>query len=218
MSRRRRRPDVGAAGAHTRVAWDRRPSAAGGEQDSLAQQGDGSVRCGGLLPFSDRGSPTIGSRRVGGGVEPLAISRAPGATPATRPGQFCKRLDPAGRVLVPHHSRPSRSRRAGGAVSGWSLSRWWGAGGPLTGSAARRREHLVKQGSALLPMAPAPPPAPGHRLYGWICKSPAQQGYGGRDRVEPVTSSVSANRGEALYYLSLSQVGSDRRGGRETLC
>ena len=31
----------GAAGVHTRVAWDRRPSAAGGEQDSLAQQGDG---------------------------------------------------------------------------------------------------------------------------------------------------------------------------------
>jgi hypothetical protein len=68
MSRRRRRPDVGAVGAHTRVAWDRRPSAAGGEQDSLAQQGDGSVRCGGLQLCSDRGSPTIGSRLVGGGV------------------------------------------------------------------------------------------------------------------------------------------------------
>jgi hypothetical protein len=34
------------------------------------------------------------------GSEPLAISRASGSTPATRPGQFRKRLDPAGRVLV----------------------------------------------------------------------------------------------------------------------
>ena len=49
MSRRRRRPDVGAAGAHTRVAWDRRPSAAGGEQDSLAQQGQ--ARSAEYLPF-----------------------------------------------------------------------------------------------------------------------------------------------------------------------
>jgi hypothetical protein len=61
-------PGPGRRRAHTRVAWDRRPSAAGGEQDALAQQGDGSGRCGGLQPFSDRGSPTIGSRRVGGGV------------------------------------------------------------------------------------------------------------------------------------------------------
>jgi hypothetical protein len=82
------------------------------------------------------------------GSEPLAISRAPGSTPATRPGRFCKRLDPAGRMLVPHHSRPGRSRRAGGAVSGWSLSRWWGAGGPLTGSAARRREHLRREAAS----------------------------------------------------------------------
>jgi hypothetical protein len=126
MSRRQRRPDVGAAGAHTQVAWDRRPSAAGGEQDSLAQQGDGSVRCGGLQPFSDRGSPTIGCRRVGGGVS-LWPSRVL-LDQLRRLGQVSSanawiRL---GECLYPHHSRPRRSRRAGGAVSGWSLSRWWG--------------------------------------------------------------------------------------------
>jgi hypothetical protein len=42
---------------------------------------------------------------------------------------------------------------------------------------------LVKQGSALLPLTPVPPPGPGHQGDGWICKSPAQQRCGGRDRV-----------------------------------
>jgi hypothetical protein len=141
-------PGRGAVGAHMRVAWDRRPSAAGGEQDSLAQQGDGSVRCGGLQPFSDRGSPTIGSRRVGGGAS---------LWPSRVLLDQLRRLDqvssanawiPAGRVLVPHHSRPRRSRRAGGAVSGWSLSR----GGELEDHSQVRQpaeeNTLVKQGSA----------------------------------------------------------------------
>ena len=34
---------------------------------------------------------------------------------------------------------------------------------------------------------------------------------------EPVTSSVSANNGEALCYPPLSQVAADRKGERETL-
>src|SRR4029453_5194599 len=78
----------GAAGAHMRVAWDRRPSAAGGEQDSLAQQGDGRFGAEGYSPSRTEDHPPLGADALVGS-EPLAISRAPGSTPATRPGEFC---------------------------------------------------------------------------------------------------------------------------------
>jgi hypothetical protein len=75
------------------------------------------------------------------------------------------------------------SRPDGGAASGWMSKP---AVGHWSHSQVRQPADvntLVKQGSALLPLVPAQHRSPGHRQDGWVYKSPAQQGYGGRDRV-----------------------------------
>ena len=143
----------------------------------------GSVLCGGPQAFFGPRPPTAGSRRVRVGSEPSAISLAPGATPATRPGRFCQTPGSGWHVLVPIGHGLIGPRRDAARSLG-CLSRWWGEpGGHSQVRQPAEVNTLVKQGSALLPLTPAPPPAPEHQGDGWICKSPAQQGYGGRDRV-----------------------------------
>ena len=210
MSRRRRRPDVGAAGAHTRVAWDRRPSAAGGEQDSLAQQGDGSVRCGGLQPFSDRGSPTIGSRRVGGGVslwpsrvlldQLRRLDQVSSANAWIRLGECLYRITLA---LVGPDELAARSLESEPVVGSWRTTHRFGS--PQKRTPWLNREVLSCRWRLRR-----------HLLQGIGCTAGSAKALLNRAMVgatgfEPVTSSVSANRGEALCYPSLSQVASDRR-------
>jgi hypothetical protein len=128
-----------------RLGGCRQPEVLGGRcRRSCAQPRRwGGVRRGGLQAFSDRGSPpTAGSRRVGGGVS-LQPSRLL-LDQLRRPGQVgsSSGLGPAGkrlyRVTLGLVGPDEMSARA---LGGWQ-SRWWGTGGPLTGSAARGREHL----------------------------------------------------------------------------
>ena len=195
-----------------RLGGCRQPEVLGGHCRGLVlNRNDGSVRCGRLQAFSGRGPPHRWEQTHWWGSEPLAISCAPESTPTTRPGQFYKRLDPAGRVLVPHHSRPRRSPRDGGAVSGWSLSRWWELEDHSQVRQPAEENTLVKQGSALLPMAPAPPPAPGHQGTAESIKALLSSTMVGATGFEPVTSSVSAKHREPLCSAPFSQVAFDRR-------
>ena len=115
-------------------------------------------------------------------------------------------------VLVPHHSRPRRSRRAGGAVSGWSLSRWWGNWRTTQrfGSPQKRTPWLNREVRSCRWRLRR------HRTHGGrgtaeSLKALLSSTVVGATGFEPVTSFVSANNGEALCYPPLSQVALNRR-------
>ncbi len=111
---------------------------------SMLNRNDGSVRCGGPRAFSGRG-PHRWSRRVGGGVslqpsrlllEQLRRLDQVGAVKCLGPGWHVP--VPIGLGLIGPDEMAARSLGC--------MSRWWGNRRALTGSAARRGEHVGETG------------------------------------------------------------------------
>jgi hypothetical protein len=158
----------------------------------------GSVRCGGLQPFSERGSPTIGSRRVGGRVSlwpsRVLLDQLRRLDQISSANAWIRRASACTAALSPRSPDELAARSLGGVRAG---------GEELEDHSQVRQpaeeNTLVKQGSALLPMAPALLPAPGASGGRLDLQKPCSAAlWWVRQGCEPVTSSVSKPPGTAV--------------------